>query len=279
MNKKKSYIKLTLDIVMGTTFALLFNKMVLGGLAFHEIAGTAIAFAFITHILLNLKFVQKITLRLFDKTLPGKTRLSYALNVILLITMAFVIVSGLLISRVVLPEFRYGNENWFKITHMGVSFLTLILIGVHIGLHWHWVMKVTNRLLNLKLPKTAARPVMTAAAAIVLLFGAYEVYTTGFLSKLQMLGMVVNASSAPAGHSGMQRPGAEAGAAEGAKPQRGSMEGRGAGARGEGMPGGSRLSPNAVTVAGTYFGIMAVFAGITYYADKWIGRRRRVAIE
>ncbi|WP_284642421.1 DUF4405 domain-containing protein [Paenibacillus silviterrae] len=277
MNNKRSYVKLTLDIVMGTTFALLFNKMVLGGLAFHEIAGTAIAFAFITHILLNLKFVQKITFRLFDKSLPGKTRLSYALNVILLITMAFVIVSGLLISRVILPEFRYGNENWFKITHMGVSFLTLILIGIHIGLHWHWVMKVTNRLLNLKLPKTAARTVMTAAAAIVLLFGAYEVYTTDFLSKLQMLGMVVNASSAPAGHGGMQRPAGEgrpaAGAAEGAKPQ------RGAGARGEGMPGGSRVSPNAVTVAGTYFGIMAVFAGITYYADKWIGRRRRVAVE
>lgn len=115
MNKKKlPYVKLTLDILMGMTFALLFNKMVLGGLTFHEIAGTAIGFAVLAHVLLNVNYVKKITLRLFNKSLPGKTRLGYALNVLLLLSMIFILFSGFVISRVLFPNFQFGNERWFK---------------------------------------------------------------------------------------------------------------------------------------------------------------------
>ncbi|MFE5317285.1 DUF4405 domain-containing protein [Paenibacillus sp. NPDC056579] len=287
MTKKKSYVKLTLDAAMGITFALLFNKMVMGGLAFHEIAGTAIGFAILTHILLNVPFVKKITFRLLDKSLPGKTRLSYGLNVLLLISMTFVIVSGLLISRVLLPEFRYGNENWFKLSHMGVSYLTLTLIGIHIGLHWHWVMKVTQRLLNLKLSMARTRILMTCAAVIVLLFGAYQTYSTHFISKLEMMEVVFTGSSAPTGQGGMHRTEsgsslrAESGRPEGMKqgdnPERRTMK-PAEGASGGGAPGGGRISPNFVSVIATYFGIMAVFAGLTYYMDKWAGRKKRISV-
>jgi hypothetical protein len=265
MNNKKPYVKLALDVVMGITFALLYNKMVLGGLAFHEIAGIAIAFAFAAHILLNLRFVQKITLRLFDKTLPGKTRFSYFLNVLLLIFMSFVIVSGLLISKVVLPNFRYGNEGWFKISHMGVSYLTLILIGIHIGLHWHWVMKVTQRLLHLKMSKSLARILLVGAAVLVLGFGGYQMYTTNYLSKLNMLQTVVNPSAMTGGAGGAGRPAGGMGEAGRGRPE-GMKEGM--------RPGGGAASPNPLSVLATYFGIMAVFAGGTYYVDKSLARRK-----
>lgn len=275
MNNKKPFVKLALDVVMGITFALLYNKMVLGGLAFHEIAGTAIAFAFAAHILLNLKFVQKITLRLFDKSLPGKTRFSYFLNVLLLILMIFVIISGLLISRVILPNFRYGNENWFKISHMGVSYLTLILIGIHIGLHWHWVMKVTQRLLHLKMSKSRARILLVGAAVLVLGFGGYQMYTTNYLSKLNMLQTVVNPSAMSGGAGGMGRPaGANMRPQNGEAPAeggRGGLEGVKPGVR---PGGGAAASPNPLSVLATYFGIMAVFAGATHYVDKGLARRK-----
>ena len=72
--KNKNYVKFALDILMSITFVLLFNKMVLGGLAFHEITGLGIGFAIFAHILLNLQWVKKVTLMLFDRRLPGKTR-------------------------------------------------------------------------------------------------------------------------------------------------------------------------------------------------------------
>ncbi|WP_426453685.1 DUF4405 domain-containing protein [Paenibacillus sp. S-38] len=283
MNNKKPYVKLALDAAMGITFALLFNKTVLGGMAFHEIAGAAIGFAILVHILLNATFVKKITLRLFDKTLPGKTRFSYLLNVLLLLSMIFVILSGLLISRVLLPNFRFGSENWFKISHMGVSFFTLILIGVHVGLHWHWVMKVTQRLLDLKLPKAVSRVLLTSAAAVVLVFGAYQVYATNYISKFGMLEAALGVSSAASAQGAMHRPQAGGGApaptatAAGERSGDGSASVSQAAAPPAKAQGRSQQSTSFLKVIATYFGIMALFGGITYYADQWIGRRKRTA--
>ncbi|MDF2936299.1 MAG: hypothetical protein K0Q90_1672, partial [Paenibacillaceae bacterium] len=39
--------------------------------------------------------------------------------------------------------------------------------------------------------------------------------------------------------------------------------------------GGSMPGANFLSVILTYFGIMGVFAAITYYADKWIARGRK----
>lgn len=45
--KKMMYVRFGLDLLMAVTFVLFFNKQVLGGLTFHEIAGLAIAVAFL----------------------------------------------------------------------------------------------------------------------------------------------------------------------------------------------------------------------------------------
>lgn len=44
--KKMMYVRFGLDLLMAVAFVLFFNKQVLGGLTFHEIAGLAIAVAF-----------------------------------------------------------------------------------------------------------------------------------------------------------------------------------------------------------------------------------------
>lgn len=274
---RKSYVKLTLDLLMGITFALLYNKMVLGGLAFHEIAGIAIAFAFILHVLLNIQWVKKVTLRLFDRSLPGKTRFGYVLNVLLLISMTFIIASGLLISKVVLPHLRYGNESWFKISHISVSFLTLILIGIHVGLHWHWVIHVSKRLLKLRVPKLLANIMVKTAAVLIIAFGSYQMYSIDMLSKLRSIGVVFNITSPQMPPQGAKQrtdigewhekaesrvPASEAGSANAPHGERpmGGPEG--------GLRGGIR-DANFLKVIATYLGIMAVFAAIAYYLDKW----------
>lgn len=62
--KKVTYVKFAIDIVMAVVFVLLFNKQVLGGMTFHEIAGLAIAVIFLTHVLLNAQWVKKVTLKI-----------------------------------------------------------------------------------------------------------------------------------------------------------------------------------------------------------------------
>jgi hypothetical protein len=98
------YLKLALDVLMAATFVLLLNKRVLGGLAFHEIAGTAISVAFITHLLLNWDWVVKVSANPFSKNLPAKTRIGYGLNLALLLLMGFILVSGILVSKILFPD-------------------------------------------------------------------------------------------------------------------------------------------------------------------------------
>ncbi|MEY9092532.1 DUF4405 domain-containing protein [Paenibacillus sp. RC84] len=208
--KKITLVKLTLDLAMALTLVLLFNKRVLGGLTFHEIAGLAISFALLTHILLNLQWVKKVTLRIMDRNLPGKTRFGYLLNVLLLVTMTFIIVSGILISEVVFRGIHLGEERWFKMAHISISYLVLVLIGVHVGMHWQWVIQVTGRIFPGRVRGKTGSAVAKIAAAAIVAFGAYEMYATNFLARLEGVGSVfgITAASSPMMQEGggRQRP-------------------------------------------------------------------------
>ncbi|MGJ7920180.1 DUF4405 domain-containing protein [Neobacillus sp. LXY-4] len=184
MKKRIPYIKYGLDLIMGVTFALFYNDRVLGGLAFHEIAGLVIIGAFLTHVLLNVKWVKNVTLKLFNPKLPWKTRFGYILNLLLLITMTAIIVTGIIISKVVFPNLTVGNERWMQMLHISVSYLTLVLVAIHVGLHWQWVMNLSKKIFRVKaLPNWFDYAVKISVVALFL-FGAFEVYTTGFGTRL-----------------------------------------------------------------------------------------------
>ncbi|WP_318507518.1 DUF4405 domain-containing protein [Bacillus sp. T3] len=184
MMKKIPYIKFTLDILIGVTFALFYNKNVLGGLAFHEIAGLVICGAFVAHVLLNINWVKNVTLKLFDRKLPWKTKLNYVLNLLLLITMTTIIVTEILISRVVFPNLTIGNEQWMKMLHLTVSYLTLIIVAVHVGLHWQWVINMFKKVFKIKSSSKVLGYTAKIITVLMLLFGVYEMYATGFGNRV-----------------------------------------------------------------------------------------------
>ena len=141
---KKNLFKFSLDIGMAIVLVLLFNPGVTG-LAFHEIASLVLGLAMMIHVLLNWKWVITVSKKIFSKKIQRKMRLSYVLNVVLLLDMFVLLMSGLLISKVILPDFRYfPNINWLPI-HIVSSFIGLVIIGVHIGLHWNWIKQMGKR--------------------------------------------------------------------------------------------------------------------------------------
>ncbi|MFB6468303.1 DUF4405 domain-containing protein [Cytobacillus sp. Hz8] len=182
--KKIMYVKFILDLLMGTTFALFYNKNVLGGLPFHEIAGLVISGAFLTHILLNMKWIKNVTLKLFNRELPRRTRFSFLLNLLLLVTMTTIILTGIFISRVVFPNLNIGNERWLRGLHLIASYFTLIILAIHIGVHWNWVINVCKRLFKINTQKPVFSYITKIATIIILIFGVYEIYSSGFGSKL-----------------------------------------------------------------------------------------------
>lgn len=272
--KKITYVKFAIDILMAVTFVLFFNKQVLGGLTFHEIAGLAIAAVFFTHVLLNWQWVKKVTVKLFDRKLPVKTKFGYVLNLLLLITMAFIIISGIFISRVVFPNINIGNERWFQVTHISISFLVLILVAAHVGLHWKWVVNVFKNIVHFKSKKRSLGIATKVATVALLVFGTYEIYTTNFIMHLQGVSSVFSSQTSEGnftrGEGNFKR----------GTPPEGFERGEGQFGRGslpEGFEGkgGKFENTNPLSVIVTYFGIMSVFIILIYYIEKFIIRMKR----
>lgn len=286
--RNKNYIKLVLDIFMYIIFVLLM-KIGFGGLAFHEIAGLGIGFVFLVHILLNLQWVKKVTLRLFDRELPGKTRFGYLINGLLMISMVFIIVSGIFISKLLFPNINIGDQRWFHTTHILVSYLSLSLMGIHIGLHWQWIVNLLKKMFKAK-PSKIAGVSAKVAIVLLLLFGGYQIVTTEYASKLADLGAAFNITSQQGSPNEMQGR-IEGNNLEGKAQEGRSIEGRGfrKGGSGEGNLGerpsrpegfsedrgkGESRNANPLGTIAVFTGIIGIFTVITYYLERLVFRRK-----
>ncbi len=134
-------IKLVLSTVLTTVMLLLMDPRSFYGLDFHEWAGLAIGLFFIIHKLLNWGWIRKITIFFFSRA-SWRARLNYLLDVMLLAGLVLMILSGIAIARTI--DFSWlplGGSRWFwRTMHTSSSLITLVLFGIHLGLHWNWVL-------------------------------------------------------------------------------------------------------------------------------------------
>lgn len=182
---KKNIIKYILDIFLSLGFVLLFDKMALG-MKLHEIIGLVIGGAVLIHLALNYKWIIGISKKIFSKELNNKLRISYILNIMLFICFTLIIISGVLISKTIITNISSQNRIW-KVIHIGVPNITLCLIGIHIGLHWNWIMNMSKKLFKLNLPEKFSRVISMFLVIVILIFGCYNIYSKRFIQKSVML--------------------------------------------------------------------------------------------
>lgn len=136
---KTSHIKLLLDIGM-TVAVLALMEPRATGLSLHEWGGLAIAVAFLAHIVLNWTWISCMTGN-FLKRATAKNRINYILDALLLLGFFTILLSGAAIAKTI--DFSWlalpGTRFFWRSVHISASLLTLIGVGVHVGLHWKWV--------------------------------------------------------------------------------------------------------------------------------------------
>jgi hypothetical protein len=284
--KKINYIKISLDIIMAVVFALLFNKRVLGGLVFHEVAGTAIGAAFIIHMGLNWRWIRQVTLKMFNSKISIKTRVGYVVDILLLVTMVIIIISGIAISKEIFTKINFGNIMFFKIAHVSFPYIALVLLGIHIALHWVWVMNMFKRVFKITTGKKSLKYISKAAVVLVLAFGIYSMYNTNFLSKISMVTGIFSTSQLPGGSMPVKQQlngeegkstiipeGKSQGESARGDKNNGQMTNR---AEGKSRPssGGEKLSTSPLNVVSSHLGIIAVFAIVSYYIEKLLMQRK-----
>ncbi len=117
------------------------------GVAIHEWLGIALGLVLLVHLTLHWDWVIRTTRRMFGRR--GRDRVIWIVNLALLVCMTLCIMSGILISRVALPELGiapFAGPFWGGL-HGTTATLTLFLVAVHVALRWRWILSVGRRVL------------------------------------------------------------------------------------------------------------------------------------
>lgn len=186
MDKKKRksniFFKIFLDIALMATFILLMNSKIIS-MAFHEIAGVAIGVFFLVHKLLNLKWIKSVTKNIFGKKVTIETRIRYILDVLLLLGVYTIIVSGIFMSQVLFPQTATIDSTW-KSIHTIVSYICIILIGLHVGLHWRWIMNGFSCMFKIHGENKIRKWLLRGAALALSVWGLVGAVLSGFFTNI-----------------------------------------------------------------------------------------------
>jgi cytochrome b561 len=135
------------------------------GMAIHEWLGVSLVGAFLLHILLHWRWLYATTSRLFSK-LAWQSRINFILNLALLIAFTVIILSGILISEEALPFLGLASSRdraWESLHKMSAD-VAIWIVGLHIALHWKWVLNAARKYLFGWLPRRKGWPLTEAKA-------------------------------------------------------------------------------------------------------------------
>ncbi|NTU81026.1 MAG: DUF4405 domain-containing protein [Chloroflexales bacterium] len=133
------------------------------GLAIHEWLSIAFGAAIVTHLLLHWSWIVAVTKRFFGKA-QWSARVNYVLNALLFVAFTVIIFTGLMISEVALPFIGIqlaGGHLWEQL-HKLAADASVFLIGLHVALHWQWIVNMLKRIIVApRWPRRAAQPTIS----------------------------------------------------------------------------------------------------------------------
>ena len=181
---EKNTFKLILDLIMSALLILMFKKNVLT-LAFHEIGGIIVCLLFIFHFIINFNWVKAITKKIFAQNTPFKMRLSYIIDILLLIDTIAILFTGIGINKNFSPKIAFLPKSATPF-HFFTGGLFVILICIHIGLHWNWIKNMFYK----KSKKPFAKPAVITLSVflgILMVFGAINLSKSSLSRWLTMI--------------------------------------------------------------------------------------------
>ena len=150
----------------------------------HEILGAAMAAAIFIHLFIN----RRRFLSLAKKMTPRKI-FSVTINFALTICAGIIFITGVCMSNYLFADFvsfELRRNMTIHQLHVVTPYILLILIGIHIGLHWR---ELWQRFLNLIGAEGFYRrkiDLFRAAAVILAAIGVAEIYLNRVVDRILM---------------------------------------------------------------------------------------------
>jgi hypothetical protein len=140
----RSPLKLRLDSLLFLSF-LLVSAPQATGLTVHEWISFAFLPVLIVHLLLSWEWIVGVSASFFRR-LRAETRFNYVLDALLFVVMTIAFGSGVAISDAALPALGLAGKVdpfWLPV-HKLTSTLLFPLLGVHLAMHAHWIVKAAR---------------------------------------------------------------------------------------------------------------------------------------
>ena len=174
-------VRLVLDFLAAGLLlaALAYNLM---GNLVHEIVGTAMFALLIGHNLFNRRWYGTIL-----KGRPEPRQLIIkGINLSLLVSMLTLLVTSVIISQGVFSFLPLSSTVSARQIHTLVGYLALLIVSVHLGLHWTMIMGVARRMLKVTEDNQLRTLVLRILTAGIAAFGIQSLFAVNVGSKLLM---------------------------------------------------------------------------------------------
>ena len=146
----------------------------------HEIFGTALFALLAWHIGVNRRWFKN----LFEGRYDRRRAVVAALHVLLIVNMLILLLTSIVISKSLFSALPIPDSIYLREVHWFSAYWVMMIVGIHLGLHWTRVMTLTRSTLGLR-PDSAGRTLALRIAAVLLTgFGVWSFSVLGIWSKL-----------------------------------------------------------------------------------------------
>lgn len=138
--------KILIDIFMLVILIFTYN-IAISGILVHEILGILIWILFLIHLGLNYKWIRIITKK-FNSGIKRKIKQIYIIDLLLFIDFIIITISGLGISQYLFTSLNVNDIFLFTTIHEFSAYSSVILIGIHMIMHFNFFNTLFNKIIN-----------------------------------------------------------------------------------------------------------------------------------
>jgi len=166
-------------ILLGLLLVLLAPRLT--GLPAHEWVGISLVAPVLLHLLVSWNWISGSARHLGEAT--TRTRINFTLNVLFFVLLTCVIVSGFVISEIVVPKLgvhTINDRSWRALHNLTLNWLVLVA-AMHVAMNWTWIRRMlqyrvwadaSERRLHLAPSWRMAGPLLIVTVAAGLVAGA-----------------------------------------------------------------------------------------------------------
>ena len=149
----------------------------------HEWAGIIFTLLIMLHLYLNRRRLWSLS-----PNIPlTMQRVNRVINAVTFVVILTAIVSGMMLSRHILLALPFHNPaNWVRKVHMTSVHWGMLILALHVGLHWKMLATFFCRILNISGSSPVANIIMPGVFSLIALLGLYGLLNTDYLDYLLM---------------------------------------------------------------------------------------------